>query len=262
MADLKGYKLRKNSQFDLMNVKIVNAAGQEATPRGTAIFPKLNEPDTKFKAEGQYTCRLRLAAADAAPLVAKIDELAEVQLELERERITALAEEKENGKPTEKAKKAKAILAGKVDPANNPLRLASKPYKAVLDDEGEETGDYDFNFKMAAQYTERATKKVVKQAPALIDSKGKALKRDEVKVWGGSVVKIGGHLKPFAKPIGCGVALGMGVVQVIKLVSGGASSFNMGEEEDGFEADSSSDTPSDTSSDTPKTDAPSGDDDF
>jgi len=36
------------------------------TPRGIAIYPKLHKPDTKFKPQGEYSVKLRLAA-DAAP---------------------------------------------------------------------------------------------------------------------------------------------------------------------------------------------------
>lgn len=31
------------------------------TPFGEAIYPKLTEPDTKFKAEGEYSTKLRIS---------------------------------------------------------------------------------------------------------------------------------------------------------------------------------------------------------
>ena len=35
------------------------------TPIGTAVYPHLNEPDTKFEDDGVYTTQLRLTAEEA-----------------------------------------------------------------------------------------------------------------------------------------------------------------------------------------------------
>lgn len=44
------------------------------SPKGTAGYPKLTRPDTKFKAEGEYSTSLTMGKKIAAPLVAQIEE--------------------------------------------------------------------------------------------------------------------------------------------------------------------------------------------
>lgn len=191
------------------------------TPKGTAVYPRLNQPDTKYKPEGEYSAKIRLSEEDAAPLVAKID---------------ALIEE------TFKEEQARLIAAGKKAAAKT-LKYADKPYKAVLDAEGEETGEVEFNIKMKAQYTKKDGS-VVKLEPKLFDAATppNALPRT-TQIWGGSQIKVAGELNPFATAIGVGMSLRLSAVQVIKLVSGSgggdASSFGFGGEEGGFEAEGS-----------------------
>src|SRR5690348_16421183 len=36
------------------------------TPRGTFVFPKINEPDYKFKKEGEFSLKLRVTEGDDA----------------------------------------------------------------------------------------------------------------------------------------------------------------------------------------------------
>lgn len=43
-----------------------------STPKGVAIYPWLNKPDTAFDANGKYKVSLRIAAADAKPLMDSI----------------------------------------------------------------------------------------------------------------------------------------------------------------------------------------------
>lgn len=44
------------------------------SPKGTAGYPKLTRPDTKFKAEGEYSTSLTMGKKIAAPLIATIEE--------------------------------------------------------------------------------------------------------------------------------------------------------------------------------------------
>lgn len=44
------------------------------SPKGTAGYPKLTRPDTKFKAEGEYSTSLTMGKKIAAPLIAQIEE--------------------------------------------------------------------------------------------------------------------------------------------------------------------------------------------
>lgn len=44
------------------------------TPKGSAGYPKLIKPDTKFNAEGVYSTRLTMSKKDAQPFIDKIEE--------------------------------------------------------------------------------------------------------------------------------------------------------------------------------------------
>lgn len=44
------------------------------SPKGIAGYPKLTRPDTKFKAEGEYSTSLTISKKIAAPLIATIEE--------------------------------------------------------------------------------------------------------------------------------------------------------------------------------------------
>lgn len=189
------------------------------TPEGTAVFPQLTKPDTKFKAEGEYSAKIRLSEEDAAPMVAKIDALIEEAFQ---------------------AEKARLIAADKKAAAKT-LKLADKPYKSVLDSEGDETGEVEFSIKMKAQYTDKKTGEVVVLKPQLFDAAKppKALPAG-TQIWGGSRIKVAGEYNPFATAIGVGMSLRLKAVQVIKLVSGSqgnASDYGFGGEDGGFEAE-------------------------
>lgn len=209
------------------------------TAKGTAVYPRLNNADTKYKPEGEYSAKVRLGEEDAAPLVAKIDSLIEAAYKAEQEKLVA---------------------AGKKGAAKT-LKYADKPYKSVLDSEGEETGEVEFNIKMKAQYTNKDGK-VTKLAPKLFDAKGNALP-DSVQIWGGSIIKVAGEFNPFATAIGVGMSLRLSAVQVINLVSSGggnADSYGFGKE-DGYEAEGS-EFADESSNDEDTAGEPKGDEDF
>jgi len=190
------------------------------TPKGTAVYPRLSSPDTKFKPAGEYSAKIRLSSEDAAPMMAKIDGLIEEAYKAEQDRL---------------------VKAGKKAAAKT-LKYADKPYKEVLDDDGEATGEIEFNIKMKAQYTKKDGT-VVKIAPKLFDASTppKSLPLSTA-IWGGSTIKVAGEFNPFATAIGVGMSLRLSAVQVIKLVSGGSSSasdYGFDGEEGGYEAESS-----------------------
>lgn len=203
---------------------------QIITGKGVSIYPKVNKADTKFDAAGQYNCKVRLSAADSKIVIDQHETLKQAMMVYVKEQL----EEQAKSEDKEKAKAAKVKLKA--------LKFASdNPYKPAVDEEGDETGEFEFNFKMAAQYTERKTGTVKTQRPKLIDSKGKDLDPSRVSVWGGSIVKIGGFLSPFHTAIGVGVSLKLRQVQIVKLVTGnGGENFNFGAEEDGYEGDDES----------------------
>ena len=202
-------------------------AVQHLTPAGIARYPRLTTPDTKFKKEfGEYKITLLLDAEKAEPLTDLVDK---AMTESFKE---AVAAEKD-------LKKKKAIK-----PA------ADKPYKNVTDDEGNETGQVQFNFKMGAGGISAKTKLPWSRRPNLFDSKGKPLDPTKANIGGGSLVKVAFELFPFYTPlVGAGVSLRLTAVQVLKLVEYNgrdAKSFGFGEEEGGYEASEESTTPEGT----------------
>ncbi|WP_391564511.1 hypothetical protein [Sinorhizobium meliloti] len=46
------------------------------TPRGIAVYPRLDNPDTKYNKHGTYSAKLKLPVADAKPFIAKLQEIA------------------------------------------------------------------------------------------------------------------------------------------------------------------------------------------
>ena len=84
---------------------------QVVSPRGRARWPKLNEPERKFNAKGEYVVELVPANEEASTFKEQIDALIETS-------YAAFC--KREGKKT--------------------LKRANLPYKNVVDQNGEETG--------------------------------------------------------------------------------------------------------------------------
>lgn len=195
------------------------------TAAGTLIWPKLKEPD-EYKGKKSYTAKVRLSAADSAKLIEKIEkELADFWPVAKAEAQKKVDEAK-TGPEKAKAKKAMAEMAE-----------ADKSYKPAYDDDGNETGEYEFNFKMPDHFMGR-DKKPVYIKPDVFDAKGKVLKVVP-DVWGGTKAIVAGELRPFSMPIGVGISLRLQAVQILELAtkgSGGrdASAYGFGAQE-GFE---------------------------
>lgn len=223
------------------------------SPKGTFKFPKLNTPDTKFKAEGEYGVKLIVSREDAIPLLAQLEDEAENRFNETKETLTAkVAEEK-----GEKKAKAKKELEN--------LKRADLPVKDCVDDDGEPNGDIEINFKMKAQRTDKATGKIIKMTPKFFDAKGKELKGGAIpQVWGGTVGYVAGSIVPFyTAAVGAGASLRLAAVQIIELVTAGggnADSFGFGKDEDGYEADESPAESEGFSDQSPAGEAGEGDD--
>lgn len=179
------------------------------SPKGTAIWPRLNEPDTKYKPEGEFTCRLEFDAdsPEAKAFVAKLEKL----------RDEAFDEfVKEN------PKKKKATVA--------------EVCREETDDNGDETGKITFNFKMKHKITRKSDNKVFTKWPAIVNAKRELLKNPP-KIGGGSQLKVSFEAVPYfmesAKEFG--LTLRMVAVQVINLVEFGSGSraANDFDDEDG-----------------------------
>jgi len=197
------------------------------TPRGVAIWPKLQTPDTKFKAEGQYTCKLRI---DGLP-----DDVMEKLMEM-RDRKTAEFIE---------GIKNKSIVP-KWNPKERQAKLDSlKVHDIVspeLDAEGEETGCITINAKMTATGVSKKDGKAWKREPKVFDANG-----DKIyplpSIFGGSVLKLAVEAMAYAvpgtkdAPPSVGVTFYLEAVKILKLVSAGdrsADSFGFGEAEEGY----------------------------
>ncbi len=182
-------------------------AQKHLTPAGIAQYPRLTKPDTAFgNIDGIYKVTLVLPGAEAQGLVSLID--------------AAMAESLKKAR-MENPTKAKAIKAA-----------TDKPYKAVTDDNGNETGEVKFNFKMKAKITSK-TGESWQQRPDIFDAKGKVLL--DPKIGGGSKIKVAFEIYPFwTQLIGAGVSLRLLAVQVLDLVeynARNASAYGFGEEE-------------------------------
>ena len=176
------------------------------TPTGIAIWPKLNEPDTRWKAEGEYSVNLRLSAEDSAKLIKMIEEYAD-----------------------------NAYSQFCTQQGKNKLKRHGMPWTEVTDESGEETGEIDFKFKLKAKVETRQGE-VFTQKVGLFDSNGDPMSDP---VGGGSKIRVAGEINPwFTASLGFGVSLWIRAAQVIDLIEpkggGSAKSFGFSSVEGGF----------------------------
>lgn len=203
----------------------LNSKQTHTSPKGVAIYPRLNSPDYKFKDEGEFKVKLSMPLEQAQAFIDKIEEA----------RAEAVADMK-----AERAAKGNKKKMKEADP----------PYEEMED------GTVQFNFKMKHKVKGKKDGKVYKLFPALFDAKGKPLAKG-INIGGGSVLKVAFNFVPFDTPAaGAGVTMRMSAVQVIDLVEFGqksASGFGFGEE-DGFDSEGyegSGDEDGDDDDDTP-----------
>lgn len=184
------------------------------TPKGVAVFPRLNEPDTKYVAEGVYTVRLRVdpEAPGVQDFIGKLEELRDEVYEQKAEEL------RERGKPGLIKKLTKREV-----------------YLVEEDDEGNETGFITFSSRMKASGTSKKTGKPWTRKPDYFDAQKNTLK-DPPSIWGGSELRLA--VEPFGyfheKDKEAGVSLRLDAVQIIKLVTGGsrdADAYGFGEED-------------------------------
>ena len=198
-----------------------------STPVGTAIYPYLTKPD-EFKGKKSYRVRLLLTAAEAQPLIAMID--AEMEKVRAEERVMDAIKRR---KVEQKAKKGLPDIT------------EHTPYRPVINDQGEDTGLVEFDFKCAAEGVYGPTHKRAGEAwtrkPAVFDAKGGVFSGGDI--WGGSRIRVsytlGGYF--INAQVGYGVKLYLEAAKVIELVTGSggrnASEFGFGGEEDGYVSD-------------------------
>jgi|14BtaG_2_1085337.scaffolds.fasta_scaffold00797_7 hypothetical protein len=184
-------------------------AKSKVTPAGTAQWPRLNSPDTKFDEDGVYKTDLVLGAEESEDL---------------REAIDQIAEEGWQNAIDKESKPAKKNALKKFN--------YHAPYFPEEDDQtGEETGNFVFRFKTKAKNKDGSTKKL-----PLVDAKKKPV--GEI-VGNGSTIKVAfspnDYQMPTSKQYGC--TLYLNAVQVLDLVAAGGGGASAFDEEDGFESE-------------------------
>ena len=170
------------------------------TPKGTAIYPWLNEPN-QF---GYYQVNLRLTVQDAAEFVAIITKVRDDYY----------------GEQTKELKKK--------------LKKAHLPVFEVIDDQGEETNEVDLKIKLKSAYEYDG--KTITQRPTLIDAKQHPIEND-IKIGSGTTLRCGVEVTPWHSSLGIGVTLRLRVAQIIDIVEfsgSGASAYDF-QNEEGFE---------------------------
>jgi hypothetical protein len=185
------------------------------TPKGTAIWPKLNEPDRKFQPEGVYSVRLRLPDSDAEDFLDQLKRIVEESYEFEC---------KKQGK-------------AKLKRAPEPWGVA-QDYDSDKEEKIDLEGFTEIRFNMKAEVSTRSGKKWT-QRPALFDARLNPLPEDSEPIGGGSVIRISAEVYPwYTASLGFGVSLRPRGVQVLDLKSSGSSSpESLGfEKEDGYES--------------------------
>lgn len=171
------------------------------TPRGIAVYPHLNEPDTKFESQqakgGEWHTQLRLPEDRALPLVEKLEATLAEWIKVKN------AEQKE-------AKR-------------KPYKRFNTPWEQVEDEDGNPTGDYIFKFKRGVQWTDRdgniRTNKI-----EFVDGQRQTIGKLEDKIMGGSELCVNFSVRGWASPLGISVALDIQKVQIVRLADGGGSS--------------------------------------
>lgn len=173
------------------------------TPKGKAIYPRLNEPDTKFNVDGVYSAKILVTEGDYNAFKGQLDNW----FAGEYKRLC-----EENG--------------------NKKLRMALSCPLSITD-----AGDYQIYAKQVAK---KQTKKgELTFTIALFDSKGAKI-TDGPSVGSGSVLKLAVEPAAWYSPtVGAGYTLRLKAAQVIELCefgggSGGGDNFGFSSEEEGY----------------------------
>lgn len=212
-------------------------------PRSPAVWPKLDQPDTKWKPEGEYVTKQRIPLADAEPFMKQIDELAERHLAAVRKKLI------EDKKPAE----AKKLSLSK-----------DKPYVAEVDEDGNETGYITIKAKMKASGVSKKTSKPWKRKPPIYDAKLQPITACPP-IGGGSELKVSVTFEAYdnAKRE-VGVTCRLEAVQLLVLrtfADKDAAQYGFGAEEGGYEDDGTGQS-ADTSEETQDSGEPESASDF
>ena len=192
-------------------------AVKKVTPKGTFIWPKLNEPDTKFDPAGVYETKIAFeAGTDLSSLKGKCQEIIDQKYDEIVDQLT---------------NDGKAGLAKKVSKRDLDDIFVAEEDEAT----GEETGRIIAKAKMKASGVRKKDGKPWSRKPDIFDAKGNKLKTTP-SIGGGTEGKLSVELSPYyvASDKEVGVSLRLQGAQIIKLVQFGArsaSDHGFGEED-------------------------------
>ena len=182
------------------------------TPVGKAMWAHLTVPDTKFNPDGEYKVKLVLDASKAEKLLKELDAA-----------VDAIYETAKKDNP----KKAAKIIR-------------QDAYQPEVDDEGNETGNIELNFKLKASGTSR-TGAAFTQKPAIVDGKGKPINKRDFKVGNGSEIAVAFEPVPYFMQSTniASVSLRMKAAQIVNLIEfGDGANFGFDTFDNGFDASS------------------------
>ena len=170
------------------------------TPKGKAVWPRIDTPDTKFDEDGVYSCKLHVSEADFKAFEALV-----------KPKLDAAYKDECSRQGKEKIRMA----------ASSPLRINDE-------------GDYEIYAKQKARVHTKS-KGTLEFSIAAVDSQGKKIAMP--KIGSGSTLKMAVEVNTWFVPSqGFGYTLRLRAVQVLELIEygGGDSSFGFGAEEDGY----------------------------
>lgn len=190
------------------------------TPKAPAIWPKLNEADTKFDADGVYEVKLAFNGDEPGydTMISKIESVIDAEFDKKVKELT------------EDGKAAIAKKLTKVSPIN----------EEEDSETGEPTGRTLLKFKMKASGTSKKTGKRWTRKPDIFNAKGVKLKAPP-SIGGGSVLKVSfdpaGYYNAKDKVVGASLRLeGVQIIELVSFGSKNADAYGFGAE-DGYDGE-------------------------
>jgi len=202
------------------------------SPRGIAVYPRLNSPDTKFDDLGSYKSDLRIATDAAQPFL-------------------------------EKLHKVFKSWTGKNHPRNPERDNKNALYYVERDEDDNETGFVVIKFRVKNKMTKKG--ELWDRRPAQFDAKGKPITNPK-SVGGGTELIVSFEVYQWQSPTGGkGISLQPEAVQILKLVEFNsqkdASAYGFAAQDDGY-SDEDDDGPfGDTTDDDDNDSVPADEDD-
>jgi hypothetical protein len=184
----------QSGHLKLTKGEIVMPKLTKVTPKGTARYCFIQEPQTNFDPDGVYSTQLLVEASEAQELMEYMDE----QLE-----------------------KAKEMALKKAKPNKKASITAYQCYEEDYTDDGDPTGDIVFKFKLKATRKNKDGS-MSRRSVRIVDAMRNKWDEDII-VGQDSTIKVAFIPRPYYSPSTntYGVACYLNAVQVLELVEGG-----------------------------------------